>query len=350
MKKKLLFGSIMFGLALTSTAQITINRSDLGNLIGAQIIQANDSTNLNLLSPGSAGANQTWNLTGIGNDYKDTMQFLSPAGTPCSDSFPTATLAGKQQGMFFYIYDDNTVLEMLGYCGVFVAPDTSVVSLTPPQKQAIFPSTYNTSFSGQTKQAIQFPYSSPPIDSGKQVSHISYTSLIDGWGNVTTPAGTYPSLRQKYTKYQTDSTFFHITGTGWTFYGPPTIDTTIEYSWWSQHNPFIANIVTNWSGIVQSANYLLSSNLVVNEIRDISNTVNVFPNPSNGKFTLEVLGDKRQGASLAIYNILGEIIYTAPIQKQQTLNEIDLSISPKGIYFVKIYDGEKIYTEKIVIQ
>ena len=143
MKKKLLFGSIMLGLALATTAQITINRSDLGNLAGAQVIRANDSTNLNLLSPGSAGANQTWNLTGIGNDYKDTMQFLSPAGTHCTGSFPTATLAASQQGMFIYIYDDNTVLELLGFCGVFMSPDTSVVPFTPPQKQATFPSTYN---------------------------------------------------------------------------------------------------------------------------------------------------------------------------------------------------------------
>ncbi len=340
----------MFGLALTSTAQITINRSDLGNFAGAQVISANDSTNLNLLSPGSAGAGQTWNLTDIGNDYKDTMQFLSPAATPCTDNFPTATLAGKQQDMFFYIYDDNTVMEMLGYCGVFMAPDTSVIQLTPPQKQMTFPFTYNTTFSGQTKQVIQFPYSSPPVDSMKQVSHISYTSLIDGWGNVTTPVGTYPSLRQKYTKYQIDSIFVHIIGTGWQFNGSPTLDTTIEYSWSSQHNPFIATITTNWSGIVQSANYLFSSNLGVNEIQDISSALSVFPNPSNGKFTLEVLGDKEQMASLAIYNILGEIIYTAPIQKQQTSNEIDLSNSPKGIYFMKIYDGMKIYTAKIIIQ
>lgn len=53
----------------------------------------------------------------------------------------------------------------------------------------------------------------------------------------------------------------------------------------------------------------------------------------------------------------GEKVYTINNFNQQTpngtgqaSNEIDLSNSPKGTYFVIIYDGEKIYTEKIAIQ
>ena len=77
-------------------------------------------------------------------------------------------------------------------------------------------------------------------------------------------------------------------------------------------------------------------------------TINVFPNPSIGKFTLEVTGDNGQETSLEIYNILGEKIYTALNIKQQM--QIDLSALPKGIYFVKVYGGQIILTKKIVIQ
>lgn len=61
--------------------------------------------------------------------------------------------------------------------------------------------------------------------------------------------------------------------------------------------------------------------------------------------------------AIEIYNMPGEKVYTINNFNQQTpngtgqaSNEIDLSNSPKGTYFVIIYDGEKIYTEKIAIQ
>ena len=88
MKKKLLFGSIMLGAALTSTAQITITQNDMNNWYGLTVIQVIDTINLSSISPGNAGANQTWTLTTIGNDEQDTMQFSNPAGMPCSNNFP----------------------------------------------------------------------------------------------------------------------------------------------------------------------------------------------------------------------------------------------------------------------
>lgn len=348
MKIILLLGSIMLGLAFTSTAQITINRSDLGNLIGATVYQAYDSTNLNTLSPGNAGENQTWDLTGISNDYQDTMQFLSPSGISCSNDFASATLALVDTGMYIYLYDDNTVLEMLGFCGVIIPPDPISIPYYPPKKLVTFPSTFSTSFSGQTKAIIQFPNNPPPPDSVRIVQTITYTSLVDGWGNVTTPIETYPSLRQKYTEYQVDSIFIYFTGTGWQPIGTPTIDTTIEYNWWSQNNLFIAGIITDGRGNVQSANYLLLLTLGVNETQVIPLATSVFPNPSKGKFTITVSNSSIN--AIGIYNMMGEKVFLTSGIKQEISEEIDLSDYPKGIYFIKIYTGEKTHTAKVVIQ
>jgi hypothetical protein len=76
----------------------------------------------------------------------------------------------------------------------------------------------------------------------------------------------------------------------------------------------------------------------------------IYPNPSSGKFTLSGTSDKGQGTSFEIYNMLGERAFLSPDFKQLTLNEIDLSNSPRGIYIVKLYDGTDIHTKKIVIQ
>jgi hypothetical protein len=76
-----------------------------------------------------------------------------------------------------------------------------------------------------------------------------------------------------------------------------------------------------------------------------ANSISIFPNPSEGKFQIKSSGAEIR--RLEIYDALGKRIYLNSKYRQET-NEIDLSRYPKGIYFVKIFDGLKIYTEKIV--
>jgi hypothetical protein len=76
-------------------------------------------------------------------------------------------------------------------------------------------------------------------------------------------------------------------------------------------------------------------------------SISVFPNPSSGKFTIQMENAKGKNADsmIEIYNVFGEKVF-----RQQISKNIDVSYSPKGIYFIKIYDGVKIYTRKVVIQ
>ena len=75
-----------------------------------------------------------------------------------------------------------------------------------------------------------------------------------------------------------------------------------------------------------------------------NNTFGIYPNPSTGKFTVES-AIRQQQMSLEIYNAIGE-----KVMQQQNSNVVDLSKSPKGIYFVKISDGIQVYTDKIIVQ
>lgn len=86
----------------------------------------------------------------------------------------------------------------------------------------------------------------------------------------------------------------------------------------------------------------------VNYIYGATNFLKISPNPSTGKFT--VTNNSSNFITLEIYNVLGEKVYAINNFKQQAVNEIDLSKSSKGMYFVKFYNGEKVYTDKIVIQ
>src|SRR5437899_1528291 len=82
-------------------SQITITRADFPS-VGDQSINAHDT--IHAVTEGSAGAAQTWNLTGIVNDYTDTTFFLNPSTTPYALSFLSANLVGYNSTDSSYFY------------------------------------------------------------------------------------------------------------------------------------------------------------------------------------------------------------------------------------------------------
>src|ERR1051326_6580880 len=71
--------------------------------------------------------------------------------------------------------------------------------------------------------------------------------------------------------------------------------------------------------------------------------INIFPNPSEGKFNLSI----SQSANLKIYNLFGECMYHQIATSPNF--QVDFSSQPSGIYFVKIQNDKKSFTRKIII-
>ena len=65
--------------------------------------------------------------------------------------------------------------------------------------------------------------------------------------------------------------------------------------------------------------------------------VDVYPNPSTGKFNLVIAGEAKL-VQIEIYNISGEKIFAQQTQNENS--EIDLSNQPGGIYFLKIINED----------
>lgn len=72
--------------------------------------------------------------------------------------------------------------------------------------------------------------------------------------------------------------------------------------------------------------------------------INIFPNPSNGIFTLNSEIGKGE---ISIYNLLGEIVFQSTINNPAST--IDLSNQANGIYFVNVKTEKGSYTQKISI-
>jgi hypothetical protein len=80
-------------------------------------------------------------------------------------------------------------------------------------------------------------------------------------------------------------------------------------------------------------------------INQLSNreSVSIFPNPSNGIFTLN---SKITKGEVSIYNVMGEIVFQSAINS--TTSTIDLSGQANGIYFVQMISDSKIYSAKLI--
>jgi len=76
----------------------------------------------------------------------------------------------------------------------------------------------------------------------------------------------------------------------------------------------------------------------------------LYPNPSNGKFSLEFSRDsQRETVSVDIYGIRGEKILTETLNGERK-HEFSLSDRPTGVYFIRVISGDKAETVKIVKQ
>lgn len=78
----------------------------------------------------------------------------------------------------------------------------------------------------------------------------------------------------------------------------------------------------------------------------------IYPNPSNGLFTLAVVGAENEKIEILVYNTIGELVYQAnDVNSLISYNKtIDLQNLPKGVYVACVKGLKASYTEKIVIE
>ncbi len=76
-------------------------------------------------------------------------------------------------------------------------------------------------------------------------------------------------------------------------------------------------------------------------------TETVFPNPSIGKIAITGF---EQIETVELYNLLGERVLQITNFDKLATNQIDLTGFENGIYYLKMYSGTKMKTEKLVLQ
>lgn len=94
--------------------------------------------------------------------------------------------------------------------------------------------------------------------------------------------------------------------------------------------------------------YYLNQNTSVQNSSQNSELGLIYPNPSNGQFTLRLIPDY-QTKRLVVLNILGEIVREDEFFGNKSDYQIDLSTQSAGVYYLKLFSETTQYTQKVIV-
>lgn len=108
--------------------------------------------------------------------------------------------------------------------------------------------------------------------------------------------------------------------------------------------PFIQmdelRIGTSWAEVV------VGSGVGIDDLS--GSTLNIYPNPSTGRFYLQMGDAFKANTKVEVFNVVGMKVFETLATAYKT--EIDLSAMKQGVYYVRVDDGQNIITQKIMKQ
>jgi len=329
LQKLIAFAFISY--SVTAVAQPTLTGANMNPIIGETFAVKYSSSSV---APGSAGANQTWNLTGLTASSNVTATAMSVASTPSGAAFPSANIA------FFdgtnYAYYNNTAVSFLNQGAVGAGV---VFSYSNPETMLPYPFNFNNTNTDTwgctfTNASMTFTRSG------------TTTVTADGYGTVTTLGGTFTNaMRVHFVQSYMDvsSTFtLNYSNDQYIWYSPGT------------HYPVAAvYTLTSLSGTTPGGHYINGTPTGLNSFSPVSSNISLFPNPASGEINVAFNAIASGKADLIIYDITGKQLQTInelailPGENNLNVNTQDL---PAGIYFMGIYvDGAIQKNDRFVI-
>lgn len=174
-------------------------------------------------------------------------------------------------------------------------------------------------------------------------------NYADGWGELTTPYGTFETVRIKSEIIQYDSLYIDSLG-----FGMPILRNFTEYKWLGDNFGLPLCTVMD-DGIITTIDYIDSvrsfiTTSIENDVFDPIITVR--PNPFKHSITVNYSGKENSKVILKIYKLNGNQVYVKSIDRLTSSNENIFYINnlklPDGIYLLDIQVGDKNYIHKII--
>ena len=364
MKKLLLVIFIFLLFFSTIKAQDTLRNQDLP--FAGEFFVISKGIAFPGINPASTGANHDWDFSDLGTSSQQIDTMLLPSSTnPLLSfffidnglNFNRSNVAAKANdvnlgftglnNIFNYYYNTTAEFRQPGF-GAVVNSIAIPVAYSPHDVLYKFPLRYNNS------DSVNYEYHIDLTSTIGIYYHVtrSRKNKVDGWGELTTPFGTFDVLRIKSTLIQTDSTYIVQLGSG--VKTPPV--TTIEYKWMAKDKglPLLQINTTGTNSITQ---ILFQDSIRLTAVPDLISVVDdavVFPNPASDKFFIKYLLREKSQVSISLFSIDGKQICNLMDESQGAglnIKAIDLSTCnlSQGNYLVKLQAGKSVLTRSLVI-
>ncbi len=365
MKKYILFfASLLTGYL---NAQITINSSDMPNAGDSVLISVTINIDTNDVT--LTGANYTWDYSTLAPDFQRYEKFDSPL------TFPTPF------NLIFNIFNtsygnENNILTSLPIPGVTLDMAYDFLKESSSKFRQIG--------AGYTINGIPLPflYSSDDViyrfpmdylntDScdyqfGLPIPTIGYygqtghrVNVVDGWGTVTTPYGTFNALRVKSTISAVDTVELDIIGIGTNIPRP----LRYEYKWLAtgMQIPVLKVDASDVFGTMAITNVEYIDTVIagvpqlgIAENGHTNFNSSVYPNPFVDNMSVQYNLSTKTHLKMSLTDIFGKTIaivldetQTAGTHHQEvTVSDLDLA---SGVYFFIIQSDSSREVHKIVV-
>ena len=234
-----------------SQTPITINSSDMP-VVNDTLRYSSANT---IIGYASTGANYTWNFANLTSTSQTLQNFKSSFSTPYSlyftgmvgykraDSINLVLITMKNVWDFYRNTSSKWTLEGTGFqiSGLPLASDYS-----DPDEIYNFPLNFN------DKDSTTFRVKTTIPSIGALVQQGSRSTVVDGWGKITTPFGTFDCLRVKSIVYEVDT----LSITSPFPFSTPIPRNRTEYRWLAKgvHIP-ILEVVVGPGNAIQSVTY-----------------------------------------------------------------------------------------------
>lgn len=140
------------------------------------------------VAPGTAGADQTWDMTWISAAEEQYFVYEDPAVTPWADLFDDATICGRSwEDYYSYYHIDATGVAAVGYAGVIGLSDTFTMDYSDSELfiplDYSFGDSHADDFAGtSTAAGFSLPFT----------GDVDFEA--DGYGTLILPTGTYENV------------------------------------------------------------------------------------------------------------------------------------------------------------
>lgn len=170
---------------------------------------------------------------------------------------------------------------------------------------------------------------------------ITRTNVVDGWGTIITPYGTFDVLRVKSEIIQKDSIKFDSLPAYPALYSYLT-----EYKWMAKDKGLPVLKVEINNGYAQSVEFLDSIRSFASIAEAEQHSVAVYPNPAAGDVKIEWSSEVEK---LEIYNTLGEVVFAEDVSGRKNYVIPGRSLVSAGVYII-VLEGEGIHMRRKLIK